>query len=56
MLPEEQESGQKRIIKENNPSLSYNIQAELIKWQEQNYVDFRIIAESLLMNQGEVKL
>jgi len=27
MIPEEQESGQRRIIQENNPYLSDNIQA-----------------------------
>ena len=52
MLPEEQESGHRRIIPENNPSLSDNIQDACVEKQNE---DFRIIAKSLMMYQGERK-
>ena len=60
MLPEEQESELGRIIEEDNPSLSGNIQAAHVKRQEekdiQNYANFRIIAKNLMKNQEERKI
>ena len=50
MLLEEQKSGHRRIIPENNPSLSDNIQDACAKKQNE---DFRI--KSLMMYQGERK-
>ena len=49
MLPEEQESCQRRIIQENNPNLSDNIQAACVKRQEeknkQNYNDLESLSK-----------